>query len=137
MRNGKSITKKVTISYSYCPHQNDFIKFSFISLSISSRFRNGFSNPMFWCISQLPIPMSYPLSLFLSTGCRLFNPYFKAYFIINHQNVFMKSFTYGLIHIHSCFFFWNIEYKELSVSIIVKALQGFYLNCKSTVVEDF
>ena len=50
----------------------------------------------------------------------------------------MKSFTYGLIHIYYTHaFFWNIEYKELSVSIIVKALQGFCLNCKSTVVEDF
>ena len=49
----------------------------------------------------------------------------------------MKPFIYGLIHIYYIHaFFRNIEYRELSVSVIVKALQGFYLNCKSTMVED-
>lgn len=113
----KALQRKLLFHILYCPHQNDFIKFSFISLSISSRFRNGFSNPMFWCISQLPIPMSYPLSLFLSTGCRLFNPYFKAYFIINHQKC-VYEIIYLWVNTHSLYSCFFLEYRVQGVKCI-------------------
>lgn len=83
--------------------------------------------------------MSYPLSLFLSTECRLFNPYFKAYCIINYQKCFFET-IYLWVNSETFIFMlllWNIKDRKLSISVIVKAVQGFYLYCNSTLVEDF
>lgn len=83
--------------------------------------------------------MSYPLSLFLSTECRLFNPYFKAYCIINYQKCFFETIYLWVNSETFIFmlFLWNIKDRKLSISVIVKAVQGFYLYCNSTLVEDF
>lgn len=137
----RALQRKLLFHILYCSHQNDFIKLCFpfcfyffkiqksvVAVGFQTLCSGTYHNYQYLC-------HTYPLSLFLSSGCRLLNPYLKAYFIRNHQKCVYET-IYLWVNtqlLYSCLF---LEYRVKCISDI-KELQGFYLNCRSAVVEDF